>query len=402
MSATARQNNEFVDSSVVRVPTEKVFPFEGNARIVENSSAGLLEASIRDRGLTGFMPVTTRPGTDHYVCVEGWNTRLTLVKKALAETGDERFAEIAVEVRPYKGELEIYLGHFIENNVRGNLSYGEAALEMDQIYRQFVTENADADWATFASFARNRGLPADRGNFSRQQFYAQKIAPSTPFLRTRSRVTKSDVLEVRRIHTAFLKAWNELGFGDAAEFEEVFAARLAKQDADLAKTVADVDGNAPTDLKLSTNRLIADLKKDFLVSDGVEVSPVELDVILADVLKLNPVASATQPKAAPEPSSQASQAPLFEQDESVTTRPNASLVTPSSEPSSASSSDHQNRSSAHDQSAMGQTDRSSEARASVQSVPVSSPVVQTRPDVVGLRGRAAELATQLFARLLHI
>lgn len=120
----------------ITVTLDKLRPYEHNPRKTRNPNFEMIKESIRRRGLDHKPNVTRRPGEDFYIIADGGNTRIQALKELFTETQDPRFWSISCEYKPWQGdsadsveaELNILIGHLIENDTRADLSFIEKAL----------------------------------------------------------------------------------------------------------------------------------------------------------------------------------------------------------------------------------------------------------------------------------
>lgn len=114
-------------SSMLRLSLDDIQRYERNPRWTRNPDYNDIKASIRERGLDQPLVVTLRPGDRHHTLKKGGGTRYQILRELWEETGEKRFYELEVVVEPYKDELDLFIGHGIENLKRGQMSFIEAA-----------------------------------------------------------------------------------------------------------------------------------------------------------------------------------------------------------------------------------------------------------------------------------
>ncbi|HDX0989495.1 TPA: ParB N-terminal domain-containing protein [Pasteurella multocida] len=120
----------------ITVTLDKLRPYEHNPRKTRNPNFEMIKESIRRRGLDHKPNITRRPGEDFYIIADGGNTRIQALKELFTETKDPKFWSISCEYKPWQGdsadsveaELNILIGHLIENDTRADLSFIEKAL----------------------------------------------------------------------------------------------------------------------------------------------------------------------------------------------------------------------------------------------------------------------------------
>lgn len=127
-------------SQYITVTLDKLRPYEHNPRKTRNPNFEMIKESIRRRGLDHKPNITQRPGEPFYIIADGGNTRIQALKELFTETQDQRFWSIECLYKPWKGEsadsveaeLDLLIGHLIENDTRSDLTFIEKALGIQQ------------------------------------------------------------------------------------------------------------------------------------------------------------------------------------------------------------------------------------------------------------------------------
>lgn len=127
-------------SRYITVTLDKLRPYEHNPRQTRNPNFEMIKESIRRRGLDHKPNITQRPGEPFYIIADGGNTRIQALKELFSETQDQRFWAIECLYKPWKGEtadsveaeLDLLIGHLIENDTRADLTFIEKALGIQQ------------------------------------------------------------------------------------------------------------------------------------------------------------------------------------------------------------------------------------------------------------------------------
>lgn len=121
--------------TLITLPLKNLHPFDMNPRLTRNPDYEEIKASIRLRGLDHPPHITQRPGELFYIIANGGNTRLAILNELWQETREERYRNIACLFHPWQteksvgeGNLHCLLGHLIENEMRGSLTFIERAL----------------------------------------------------------------------------------------------------------------------------------------------------------------------------------------------------------------------------------------------------------------------------------
>ncbi|WP_289365388.1 ParB family protein [Mannheimia haemolytica] len=133
---TATPTHYSSDIEYITVTLDKLRPYEHNPRKTRNPNFEMIKESIRRRGLDHKPNITRRPGEDFYIIADGGNTRIQALKELFTETKDPKFWSISCQYKPWQGEtadsveaeLNLLIGHLIENDTRADLSFIEKAL----------------------------------------------------------------------------------------------------------------------------------------------------------------------------------------------------------------------------------------------------------------------------------
>jgi len=149
LNLPAIKNNEPVlkmtdptHETFIIVSLDKLRPFEDNPRKTRNPLYEEIKASIKARGLDSPPSITKRPNQDFYIIANGGNTRLAILKELWEETANPSFYKIPCLFKPWQDEAKVLLGHLVENELRGELTFIEKALGFAQI--KVLYEKTDA------------------------------------------------------------------------------------------------------------------------------------------------------------------------------------------------------------------------------------------------------------------
>lgn len=297
MTAALNPAPERMTDDYRKLDIGQIEPYDRNPRYLPNPKTKELEASLRaSGGLDGVLAVTRRPGADAYMVFEGGNTTLTLLKKLYAETKDERYRYVTADIRPWSGDFDVMARHYRENNIRGDLSWGERSLEMLALYRQYCEEGASGGAkptvARFCSHISERfGISCAPSHFSLYKFTAGSLAEAMPFLVRRTRFTKAQAVAIRTRYSKIKAAWCDKGAGTAEEFDEVFFGLLARQDKALEKTfareIADDPAGLP-DISYSDDDLISGLQNEFARSENIDCTYAQAGVWISAAMQNEP------------------------------------------------------------------------------------------------------------------
>ncbi|EIV8816263.1 ParB family protein [Escherichia coli] len=109
--------------------------FDLNPPLTKNPEYDEIKESIRNRGLDYPPQITQRPGESFYIIANGGNTRLAILDELWLETHDKKYCNIVCHFWKWhtdwsieQGNLHCLLGHLVENDKRGSLTFIERAL----------------------------------------------------------------------------------------------------------------------------------------------------------------------------------------------------------------------------------------------------------------------------------
>lgn len=145
------------------VALDQLRPFDLNPRITQNPEYDKIKESIRNRGLDHLPQITQRPGESFYIIANGGNTRLAILNELWLETHDKKYWNIVCHFWKWKenwsleeGNLHCLLGHLIENDKRGSLTFIERALGIQNsinIYQKIKGDCSQKDLVLMLNLA---------------------------------------------------------------------------------------------------------------------------------------------------------------------------------------------------------------------------------------------------------
>lgn len=278
-----------------RLDISQIEPYDRNPRTLPNPKSRELKASLRaSRGYHGVLQVTRRPGSEIYMVEQGGNTTLALLKELLTETEDNSFRFVTVDISDWSGDFVVMLQHYRENNVRGDLSFGERSREMVALYHQYCEDLAPEDGSKTAvqflsELADQFGVSCAKSNFSLYRYTAETLAGVMPFLVLRTRLTRAQAVAIRTLHTKIRTVWCEKKVGTKHEFDEVFFGNLTRIDKGLEKTFAgDVADDPTTSVSLDETDLISALQNEFVRSESGDCTFSQAGVWITAALQSGP------------------------------------------------------------------------------------------------------------------
>ncbi|MGR3808151.1 ParB family protein [Pasteurella testudinis] len=164
-------------------------PFDNNPRKTQNPKFAEIKESIRMRGLDFPPNITQRPGDDFYMIADGGNTRLQALRELYEETKDPKYWSISCLFKTWKGsegdqlqgELSCLIGHLAENDLRGDLSFIERALGINQAKLFYEKqENIFLSHRKLAEKLKNDGYSISHSLISKMEQCLAQLYPAIP------------------------------------------------------------------------------------------------------------------------------------------------------------------------------------------------------------------------------
>lgn len=159
-------------------------PNPDNPRTTRNSRYDDIKASVYSRGLDTVPKVTRDPeGENKYIFSDGGNTRYQILRELWTETGEERFYRIHVLFKPWPGRLQCVIGHLVENEIRGELTFIEKAGGVHKariLYEEQLGEKVSM--RELSMLLTKQGLPVDVSIISRMENALRYLYPWMPDL----------------------------------------------------------------------------------------------------------------------------------------------------------------------------------------------------------------------------
>jgi hypothetical protein len=122
---------------------DDVIAYKDNPRQSRNPLYDEIKESIRNRGLDHAPNVTRKNPADPYMIKDGGNTRLEILRELWEETGDEKFYRLDLMFHPWTNDLDVLVGHMIENEMRGNMIFIERAIAARRIKEQLEADGGN-------------------------------------------------------------------------------------------------------------------------------------------------------------------------------------------------------------------------------------------------------------------
>lgn len=174
-----RRSDPLIDTPML-VTLEQLRPYEHNPRFIRNPLYDDIKASIRERGLDQPPPITRRPGETYFIIRNGGNTRLAILGELWQETRDERFFRIHCLFRTWTSEITALLGHLVENDLHGQLTFIERALAVLKLKSMLEAEGAVLSQRELARRLAAGGYPISQSHISRMLDTLEHLLPAIP------------------------------------------------------------------------------------------------------------------------------------------------------------------------------------------------------------------------------
>lgn len=212
------------------VEISRIDGYENNPRRTKNSAYEDIKESIRSQGLKQTLIITRRPGAPNYMLKHGGNTRLTILKELFAETGEDRFSRANCQFEPWSGEADVLVGHLVENETRGDLTFIDKARAVRQ-----AADLLEAEAGEQLSLRQLSGKLMERGyrisfGLLGQLFYTINVLDQSIPQAMHGGLGKHQVVRIRQLDSAAAKVWARHNLGDEASWQPVFQEALATCD----------------------------------------------------------------------------------------------------------------------------------------------------------------------------
>lgn len=171
-------------ASQLSVTLDQIRAFDANPRKRRNPRYDEIKDSIRERGLDNPPVLTQRPGETDYLIASGGNTRLAILNELWEETHDDRFWRLSCPFRPWpetQGEAQCLIGHLAENDLRGELTFIERALAVQQL-RELYQQTAEETFSQreLAQRLTQEGYPISQSHISKMEQTIVWLLPCIP------------------------------------------------------------------------------------------------------------------------------------------------------------------------------------------------------------------------------
>jgi ParB family protein of integrating conjugative element (PFGI_1 class) len=217
-------------TTIHQVPIDQIELYDRNPRRARNPNYAEIKESIRASGVLQNPKITRRPGAARYMLAFGGNTRLAILRELHAETGDPRFAVVDCDFVPWSSEAAVLVGHLIENETRGELSFIDKARGVREARLLLEAERGQPlSQRQLAEALRERGFRVDSPMIARYDYAIDVLAEALPQA-LNAGLGRPQVTRLRQLDTAAQTLWRNRSLGTDAIYRAVFCEALAATD----------------------------------------------------------------------------------------------------------------------------------------------------------------------------
>lgn len=217
-------------TTIHQVPIDQIDFYDRNPRRIRNPNYEEIKESIRASGVQQNPKITRRPGEARYMLAFGGNTRLAILRELLAETGDARFAAVDCDFVPWSSETAVLVGHLIENETRGELTFIDKARGVREARTLIEAERGQAlSKRQLAEALRERGFRIDPPMLTRYDYALDVLADAIPRA-LNAGIGRPQIGRLRQLDTAARTVWHRRGLGTDEIYRAVFCEALAAAD----------------------------------------------------------------------------------------------------------------------------------------------------------------------------
>lgn len=237
------QNTYASEEKYITVTLDKLRSYEHNPRRTPNPNFEMIKESIRRRGLDHAPNITQRPGEDFYIIADGGNTRLTALKELFTETQDPKFWSISCHYKPWgadsaddvEAELNLLIGHLIENDTRADLTFIEKALGIQQAREYYEKQEGNPVSAReLAQHLEKDGYIIHHATVSKMERCLTFLYPHIPDVLFNG-LGNAPIDKLLSIRNNAQAVWLNYRFDAEAEFESLWAKALGQHNHDEFK-----------------------------------------------------------------------------------------------------------------------------------------------------------------------
>ncbi len=206
----------------VRVTLEQLIPYDGNPRKSKNPDYDEIKESIRNRGLDHPPNITREKPTDPYMIKDGGNTRLQILNELWEETQEQRFYELECMFHPWTDDLDILVGHMVENELRGRMLFIERAIAASRIKGMLEKlDNKELSIRESSKRITSIGWTIDHSALAQLLYSHDILFPVIPEAFW-SGIGRDSVKKIRKLLETSRKYWDQVSNQDDSQFEDIW------------------------------------------------------------------------------------------------------------------------------------------------------------------------------------
>lgn len=206
-------NND--QGTLMPVSLDQLRAFDLNPRITRNPNYDEIKESIRNRGLDHPPQITQRPRDDFYIIANGGNTRLAILNDLWLETHDKKYWNILCHFWKWKeswsieeGNLHCLLGHLIENDKRGSLTFIERALGIQNAIDMYTQVNKGCTQTEIVNVLTQQGYAVSQTLLSVMLSTINTLLPHIPNL-LYGGLSRANIERLLILHSNSEKFWDK-------------------------------------------------------------------------------------------------------------------------------------------------------------------------------------------------
>ncbi len=279
----------------VRVNIDQLVPYAENPRTTQNPNYDEIKESIRNRGLDHAPNITRKNPADPYMIKDGGNTRLAILKELWEETRDTRFYNLDCMFHPWTNDLDILVGHMVENEARGSMLFIERAVAANSIKQKIeAEENTTLSVRELSRRITELGWPLAAQTIS-QLLYANEILfpviPETFW----NGIGNDAVKKIRKVIDNARKFWESVAKPEEGNFEEIWKQVFSAMDGD-AFDITEAQNQLESEIAIRLNSPIMAVRGEIqAITQGISPGGVRPTNIIPE----NPVEHSPKPIAPP-------------------------------------------------------------------------------------------------------
>lgn len=216
----------------IHATLDQIVAYKDNPRHTKNPMYDEIKESIRNRGLDHAPNVTRQNPADPYMIKDGGNTRLQILRELWEETGNEKFYHLDLMFHPWTNDLDVLIGHMIENEMRGNMIFIERAIAARKVKNQIEDEGGkELSIRELAKRITEMGWSTKDTNLN-QMLYAEEFLLQVMPDALWSGIGIDRVKKIRKLLDCCRTYWESVSTIEEGDFDGVWQPLFRKLDGD--------------------------------------------------------------------------------------------------------------------------------------------------------------------------